>query len=65
MFEQIPKTPTDEELIEVLSAISIVSLRLAKKLRAETQPEPDESPCSYPMQTCPYRQERRRPREAL
>ena len=65
MFEQIPKTPTDEELIEVLSAISIVSLRLAKKLRAETQLETDESPCSYSMQTCPYRQERRRPCEAL
>ncbi len=65
MFEQIPKTPTDAELIEVLSAISIVSLRLAKKLRAATQPESDENPCSYPVQTCPYRRERRRPREAL
>ena len=32
MLEKIPVTPTDEELIEVLSAISIVSLRLAKKL---------------------------------
>ena len=53
MFEQIPKTPTDEELIEVLSAISIVSLRMAKKLRAETQPETDERPCPYPMKTCP------------
>ena len=65
MFEQIPKTPTDEELIEVLSAISIVSLRLAKKLKAESQPMPEDDPCSYPMQTCPYRQERRRPRETL
>ena len=68
MFEsisKIPKTPTDEELIEVLSAISIVSLRLAKKLRTEARLEDDECPCFYPMQNCPYRQERRRPHEAL
>ena len=42
MFDQIPMTPTDEELVEVLSAISIVSLRLAKKLQAETEPEQDD-----------------------
>jgi len=64
-ISKIPKTPTDEELIEVLSAISIVSLRLAKKLRAEARLEDDECPCLYPMQNCPYRQERRRPHEAL
>ena len=64
-ISKIPKTPTDEELIEVLSAISIVSLRLAKKLRTEARQEDDECPCLHPTQNCPYRQERRRTHEAL
>ena len=34
---KIPHFPADEELIETLSAISIVSLRLAKNLQAELE----------------------------
>ena len=65
MLNRIPQSPTDEELIEVLSAISIVSLRLAKNLRAATRQEPDECPCQHPMHTCPYLRERRAPHETV
>lgn len=65
MLEQIPKTPTDDELIEVLSAISIVALRLAKKLQAVSQPARRDTAPQCPRHTCPLYQERRKPREAI
>ena len=53
----------DEELIDVLSAISIVSLRLAKRLQAAAIREQQESHRVY---ECPLMKERRPTRyEAL
>ncbi len=65
MLEQIPKLPTDDELIEVLSAISIVALRLAKKLEAVSHPVKRGTVPQCPRHTCPLYQERRAPREAI
>ena len=58
MFDQIPRTPSDNELIEVLSAISIVALRLAKLLEEaphRTRPDASTRKTQY---ACPLYQER-------
>ncbi len=56
-----PQT-ADEELIDILSAISIVSLRLAKRLQAAALREQQETRRKY---ECPLIRERRLHREAL
>ena len=62
-YEPEPQT-ADEELIDVLSAISITSLRLAKRLQAAALRE-QQKPHGYEYE-CPLRHERRTcNREAL
>ena len=62
MKEREPRpTPDEAELIEVLYAISISSLRLARRLKAQAQ-RPVSKPIRY---GCPLCQERRNRREAL
>ena len=56
-----PQT-TDEELIDVLSAISITSLRLAKRLQAAALREQQEKKRTY---ECPLIRERRTRREIV
>ena len=65
MFDQIPRTPTDDELIEVLSAISIVALRLAKLLEAAPPRTRSDASTRKPLYACPLYQERRASHEAL
>ena len=62
MKEREPRpTPDEAELIEVLYAISITSLRLARRLKAQTLRQVAK-PIRY---GCPLWQERRNRREAL
>lgn len=62
MKERQPKRVYDEaELIEVLYAISVTSLRLARRLQARAQRPPDR-PTRY---VCPLWQERRTRHEAV
>ena len=62
MKERQPRPISDEaELIEVLYAISVTSLRLAKRLQARGQ-RPADGPMRY---MCPQWQERRGRREAV
>ena len=65
MFDQIPKTPTDAELIEVLSAISIVALRLAKLLMAAPSRMRLDTPIQASHYTCPLYQKRRASHEIV
>lgn len=66
MKDRKVKTQTaDEELIDVLSAISIVSLRLAKRLQAAALREQQEAHRQHYEYGCPLIRERRPPREAL
>ena len=55
----------DEELIDVLSAISIVSLRLAKRLQAAALREQQEARRPHYEYECPLIRERRSHRETL
>lgn len=62
-YSSIPDTrcPDDRELAEVLTAISVVSRRLARKLTAASYPKDHKAEYE-----CPLRQERRPcSREAL
>ena len=59
-----PKT-ADEELIDVLSAISITSLRLAKRLQAAALREQQEARRRQYEYECPLVKERMPHREAL
>lgn len=65
MFDQIPRMPSDDELIEVLSAISIVALRLAKLLEAAPTHSHPDAATRTPRYACPLYQERRASHEAV
>lgn len=54
------RRPDDRELADVLTAISVVSRRLARKLTAASYQTNRKAECG-----CPLRQERRTHREAL
>ena len=62
-YKPRPQT-ADEELIDVLSAISITSLRLAKRLQAAALREQQEARRQYEYE-CPLIRERRPRHEAL
>lgn len=63
-YEPEPQT-ADEELIDVLSAISITSLRLAKRLQAAALREQQDARRHRYEYDCPLIRERRQRREAL
>ena len=67
MPDHVIRGTPDDELIEVLSAISIVTLRLAKKLKRTTRshPYPHDACCNSHCATCPFYQERRVTHEAV
>ena len=62
-YRSRPQT-ADEELIDVLSAISITSLRLAKRLQAAALREQQKTRRQYEYE-CPLIRERRPHHEAL